>query len=61
MSRLALGMVFDLLHAAARMQSRIAAALAVCFIYPSQLYDNLCYLPNRPAKRFSVARTLVSG
>src|SRR6266849_7663502 len=42
MSRLVFCMVVDLWHAAARMHSRIAAAVALCFIYPSQLYDNLC-------------------
>jgi len=35
-------MVVDLWHEAARMQRRITVALALCFIYPSQLYDNLC-------------------
>src|ERR1700676_5212887 len=42
MSRLAFCMVVDLLHEAARMQDKTAATLAICFIYTSQLYDNLC-------------------
>src|SRR5438270_10530344 len=29
-------------HEAASRQSKIAAARAMCFIYPSQLYDNRC-------------------
>src|SRR5947209_13127743 len=35
-------MAVGLLHEAAREQRTIAATLAICFIYNSQLYDNLC-------------------